>query len=394
MIELIVKSIRCLFLNKMRLILSISGIAVGVAAVIMIVSIGDYGTAALNNEIDSLGMGGTSIKGNDDSVPLTTKELNTIRSSEKVCSALPLIFESTNVFVENKRKDIYLWGLDNNADKTISLKIQSGRFFNSIDISKNARVCVVDQKFAENNFKEGNYKGKKIIINSGNSTDKYTVIGVIKTGNGLLENTMGGFIPEFVYIPFSTMQQNLSSNNFTQIIVKGKNSDTDYDKLGDNIIKTLERSSNRKNSYTAVNMAKQKQDMNSIIGIFSFVLSVAAAISLVVAGINIMNMMLISVKERTQEIGIKKSIGASDGIIVCEFLFEAAVINLIGCVTGLITGNLISFIFSVIFGLTFILRIDIIVLMLSFTFVLGVFFGIYPALKAASLKPVDALRYY
>ena len=394
MIEIILKSIRCLFLNKLRLILSISGIAVGVAAVTLMISIGDYGRAAVNNEIDSLGMGGTSIKGNDDSVPLTVRELDTIRSSENVSSVLPLVFEATNVSVDNRRKDVYLWGLDVNADKTISMKLISGRFFNSTDISKNARVCVVDQKFAENNFTKGNYRGKKIMINSGNSAENYTVIGVMKTGGGLLENTMGGLIPDFICIPYSTMQQNISSNNFTQIIVKGKSSDTDYDKLGDNIIKALERTGNRKNSYIAVNMAKQKQDMNSIIGIFSFVLSAAAAISLVVAGINIMNMMLISVNERTKEIGIKKSLGASDGVILCEFLFEAAVINLTGCITGLIVGNLISFVLSAVYGLTFILRIDIIVLMLSFTLLLGGFFGIYPALKAASLKPVDALRYY
>ena len=252
---------------------------------------------------------------------------------------------------------------------------------------------MVDSKFAVTNYGTENITGKTIAISSGGTTDRYEVIGIIKTGSGLLQNVMGSVIPDFVYIPYSTMQKNMSSNNFTQIVIKTDDNDS-YEALSEEVVQKIGKNSNYENAYTVNNLAKQKDSLEGIINIFSIVLSAIGAVSLIVAGMNIMNVMLVSVKERTREIGIKKAIGAKNSMIAAEFLAESAIISLCGGLLGIILGNAVMYIGGALFGLTILPQFDIIFVMLIFSAAIGAVFGIYPALKAARLKPVEALRYY
>ena len=381
MLEIYIKSIKNIFVNKSRALLTFFSIAVGVCAVIVTINIADMGHQALNNEINSLGINGIS---------LSVNELNEIKTLSYVRSAVPLMIETTEMYMNNDKKTICLWGIDNEADKTISLKLLNGRFFNSGDIASESRVCIIDEKLAEDSYSR---VGKTIVIRSGSKNEKYKIIGIIKTGSGILQNVMGSYIPNFIYVPYSTVQNDFSETNFSQIIVD-LNDQYDAEKTADSIIRYITGNLKTKTDYRINDLSKQKDDLDNIIIIFTIVLSAVGGISLIVAGINTMNIMLVNVKEKTREIGIKKALGARRKDIISEFLIIAAIISLIGCLSGILSGMVISYIISILFGLTLEFNIGIIALIIGFTVVSGTAFGIYPAIKASELDPVDALRYF
>lgn len=391
MLDLMINAIKVLFRKKGRTFLTLSGIIVGVASVIIINHISQCGNTALTDEIDGLGIGGITVSLKKQSAELSQNQLSTIQSLSYVDYAMPVMFEATDAYIREKKSSIYLWGIDKTAKDVISLQLLYGRFINSGDISSHAKNCMVDQMLAKEYYGTDHVVGKKILINSGGSGAEYEIVGVIKTGSGILQNIMGSYIPNFVYVPYTTMQNNIGSNNFSQIAVKIKN-EYDNEAAGQNIVKTMERNANINGAYSFTNMAKQKENISNIIRIFSVVLTAVGIISLFVAGLSIMNVMLVAVTERTKEIGIKKALGASRKVIVMEFLTESVVLTLIGAVIGIVFGILVSWIGAWSLGLTFILRIDIMIEILLFSLLVGAVFGIYPALKASKLKPVEALR--
>ena len=391
MFDLIVNSFKTLFRKRGRTTLTLIGIAVGVASVIIINNIGNCGNEALTGEINGLGIGGISVSLKKQSASLSKNELETIEALTYVDYAMPLVFESTDAYMRDTKTPVYLWGIDKSAKDIIALQLLEGRFINTTDISSASKICMIDSSLAEKTYGTLNVTGKKIFINSGGTSGEYTVIGVLKTGSGILQNIMGSYIPDFIYIPYSTMQNNLSSSNFTQIAVKLKDG-YDNEVSGNNIVKAIERKTNSGGAYTFTNLAQQKENISNILNIFTLVLSAIGMISLFVAGLSIMNVMLVSVNERTREIGIKKALGASRGIIVFEFLCESAVLTLLGGITGIVFGTAVSMAGVGIIGLTFSPRVDIIIETLVFCIVVGIIFGIYPAVKAARLRPVEALR--
>lgn len=385
---------RSLFRNIERTFLTLLGISIGVASVITIVYIGQSGAYAISGELDGLGMSGVAVGLSDYSGQniLSDKELSIIQSQPCVESAAPLIFETNTATVRNTTQNVYLWGIDYNAKDVISLSLTKGRFFNKNDVRSNAKVCMVDESFINSfNFISDNVLGKKIKISSGSTYMEYEIVGVIKTGSGLLQNIMGGYLPNFIYIPYTTMQENLNNNNYSQIAIRlYDNQNTN--ETGEKILTLLERNIGNKGVYTITDLAKQKENLNVIFNVVTTILSSIGTISLIVAGISIMTIMLVSVNERKREIGIKKAIGASRFLIMKEFLIEAIIVSLVGSFVGIALGFGISYAVSLFLGLAFQFRWDIIIYTLFCSLIFGVFFGIYPALKASTLKPVDALR--
>ena len=396
MFDILKSAIKNLGRKKMRSALTITGIAIGVASVILISSISECGTSAVNTEMDSLGLGGLTISVNSSvnsshSV-LSEDELEIVRDVQHVQQAMPLLMQNTKVNSHDSQSlDALVWGIDSKANQVISLQLLYGRMLNNVDIKSYNNVCLVDQTFAQNIYHRDNIIGKKISIFCGNVEEEFEVVGVIKTGSGLLQNLIGDYIPNFLYVPYTTLQNITGRGSFDQIAVRVEDN-YDVDEAGQSIVSTLSNKTGVVAGFSANNLVKQKDGLKNILNTVTVILSAVGAISLLVASLSIMTVMMVSVNERTREIGIKKSIGARRSTILFEFLLEAIFISLIGCFVGLIVGIGISFLGAYYVNVSLQLRKDIILLAVVFSLLSGVVFGVYPAAKASQLKPVDALR--
>lgn len=392
MIDVIRSAYHNLGRKKGRTVLTILGITIGVASVILIGNISQCGSNALTNELDSLGLNGLSIScQTGSSVTLKDTDLNLVKKCDGVDQATPLLMQSTTVSARETETKALVWGIDTTASQIVSIQILYGRMFTSKDISTNANVCLVDESFSRNAYMRSNIIGKHVSVQCGGALEDFEVIGVIKTGSGLLQNMLGNYIPTFVYVPYTTMQTASGRSSFDQIAVKIDPS-SDLDSTGKAIVATLNQNNGTTDTFVSNNLAEQKDGLDNILNIVTLILSAVGAISLLVASLSIMTVMLVSVSERTREIGIKKAIGAKRKDIMLEFMLEAIFISIFGCAVGIVLGYGISYAGASLFGITLGTRWDIFVLSIIFSLSTGTIFGVYPAIKASALKPVDALR--
>ncbi|MDE6763880.1 MAG: ABC transporter permease [Oscillospiraceae bacterium] len=389
MTDIIHSGFRCLFRSKLRSFLTIAGIAVGVMSVVVVSSIGEIGKASINSELSGMGMDSLVVSVQSGAVnKLTEEELDKIKSLDTVENAMPLMSIITSGEIKNDRVTVMTWGVNEDADNVIDLEVIHGRLLNRGDILENNNVCVIDEAIALEHYKRTNIVGKNIKINIGGIPTDFEVVGVVKNGVNTLQNMLGGFIPDFVYVPYSVMQSGLGRNNFDQITVKLDDVTRSVETAA--AVKTV--LSGNGSDFSVDNLLSQKEKMNNILSIATAALSAVAGISLVVSGISIMTVMLVSVSERTGEIGIKKSVGASRGIILTEFLFESELITLIGSLAGIVSGMLISSAICSAVGSPAALNLKLCGTVMLIALAVGGCFGAYPAYKAASLNPVDALR--
>lgn len=393
MIDTLRISFRNLGRKKSRSALTIMGIAIGVASVVMIASLGEIGKYTINQEIDDLGAGGLMVSGNSKTAgtQLTAGHLDAIRQSGTVDSAIPVIVDYTKTYMRGLMMDSVIWGIDYGANQVITLDTMHGRLITKNDVAANKRICVIDQNIAQAYYKRDNIVGKGIELQFSSGKVEFEVVGVVASGGNMLQGLMGNFIPSFVYIPYTTMQELMGKDTFDQIAVSVR-SGVDEDVAGAKLVTVANQVSGVRSGFKAENMQGQKQKFNGILNIVTLILSAIAGISLVVAGLSIMTMMLVSVGERTREIGIKKSIGANRQNILCEFLVEAFTISLIGSLTGTAVGLLLVVLGCLPLGMPVLINMQLIVFCILFSVVIGVIFGVHPAMVASKLNPVEALR--
>lgn len=387
MFDTLSKGMRCVFRNKLRSFLTILGIAVGVTSVVLVSSIGEIGTAAIDSELSEMGMDSLVISASE----LNENDLQAVKAVSNVSDAMPLMNKVTTVSMRNKTTSAMVWGVNEDADKVVNLEIKYGRLLNRGDIAQKNHVCVIDEAIANDMYKRGNITGKTIEVLINGNQAEFEIVGVVRSGVNTLQNMLGGFIPDFVYIPYSVMQDYTNSYKFDNITVK-LNDKTDSGNAAQ-VIENMLNVSKEKTGVKVENLLQQKEKMNNIMNIASVALSVVAGISLIVSGISIMTVMLVSVSERTREIGIKKSIGATTYAIMYEFLLESVLITLIGGVIGFVIGAGLSALMCLAVGLPAAVNVNTAISVLIISVATGVLFGVYPARKAAMLRPVDALRH-
>lgn len=389
-------SVQTLKANKFRSLLTVMGIVIGISSVIIIVSIGKSGRAAISKQLEQLGSNGINIKLKSGDIEyrdlLTEDDVEYILNNvSEVKSITPVFNEFGTVKTSYRDRDVYILGVNKDFKDVFNIKLLWGRLINDTDTLSLQNVVVIDNILARRLFHRENAVGRKLKLIINKKTVMLTIIGIINSENAMLDDLFGDQIPAFVYMPYTTIQRLSDSKSIDQISIKTLDNHN-LDNIGIRIVGLLERKHRNQNKYYAENMLKEKEKMNNIIHIITFIIVSIAAISLVVGGIGIMNIMLVSVSERTREIGIRKAVGAKKKDILGQFLIEAVILTSAGGFIGVLSGLSISMAVSYITGFSFHISVPAICIAILFSAAIGIVFGVYPAKKAADLQPMDALR--
>ncbi len=389
-------SIAKAFLNilrcRTRSLLTMSGIAIGVLSVVLISTVGAVGTQQVDSTLVTMGVNTLLVQTSDNTVSLTITDesADAVRRVEGVTDVMPLMASMTEAKMIGKRLDAYVWGVDRTADRLISLEAKHGRLITSADTSSAAKICVMDEAFALETYGRSNIVGKTVTIFLGGRYHDFEIVGIASTGLSGIQNMLTNIVPGFMYIPITTMQQLCGRSTYDRLAVK-------IDSMDDaavisSVKSALDNLSGSTDGFTVNNLLSQKKQLDDILSIVTASLSLVAGISLVVSGISVMTTMMMSVGERTHEIGIKKSIGARNADICLEFLTESVLLTLMGGTAGTIGGLLISWTGCLMLGVPFAVSWVSLLISSGAAAIIGAIFGAYPAYKAATMKPVDALR--
>lgn len=378
--------------KKKRSLLTTLGIAIGVYSVLIIAIIGLSGKELLNNELGKLGFNCITISASDKQLnQLSSAEIEYLKELPEVDMAAPLVVNMGQISTRGFVGDAVVCGIDKNTSQIVQVKLQHGRMFTSGELAGSSRVCIVDESLAKAFYKRSNIIGKQISINLGEREESFEVIGISGSSGGALTNIVGDYVPSFVYLPYTTQMEFTGRSAIDQVFLQ-LDPEQDYESFGNQISQTLSRRAGYMNLYRHSNLAMQKDKLNNIFQIVTLILMAIGSISFLVSGLNIMTIMLSSVKERTREIGIKKAIGACRFDIMWEFLMDAFGLAFAGCASGfaavLITVGLAAWIFK----LPLVMPLTVILAIFLFSVTISVIFGVYPALIAARMHPVDALR--
>ena len=389
----ILSTLTSIFRSRTRSLLTMAGIAVGVFSVVLVSTVGTIGTQEVSSTLVTMGVDTLLVQAANKSVSvtLTDDDVSTVRRIDGVNDVMPLMASMTEAKMIGRRLDCYVWGVDRSADRLISLEAKHGRLVNNSDCAANLKVCVIGEQFAQRSYGRSNIVGKKLNIFLGGKYHEFEIIGVASSGLSSLQGMLSNIMPGFMYIPISTMQQLTGRSTYDKLAVKLTDMETDITVV-EAVSSALDRANNTTDGYIVNNLLSQKAQLDDILSIVTTALSLVAGISLAVSGISIMTTMLMSVTERTREIGIKRSIGATSFDICREFLAESVLLTILGSAAGTAAGLLISGIGCVIAGVPFQVNLAMIGIAALASGAVGALFGAYPAYKAASLDPVEALR--
>jgi putative ABC transport system permease protein len=395
---------RALARNKTRAALTMLGIIIGVSAVIVMVSIGQGAQATVQAQIESMGtnllfvsagsqnVGGVrSGAGDTGTNTLTVEDLEAIRREVPSVSIVsPVVNSRSQLVAGNQNWSTSIQGVSEQFPEIRKWTVASGDFFTDSDVRSAARVVVIGQTIADNLFPGTDAVGQTLRI----SNMPFRVVGVMARKG---QDPQGRDQDDAAFAPYTSVQKKLLGNTRVQVAyVSAVSQDATYTaqvQIGELLRQRHKLGAGAPDDFTVRNMSDVAEAANETNSVMTMLLGSIAGVSLVVGGIGIMNIMLVSVTERTREIGIRMAIGARSSAVRTQFLIESIVLSLTGGFTGIVLGVLVSVGVPLLLGWPTLVSTASIVGSVLFSAAVGIFFGYYPARKAAALDPIEALRY-
>lgn len=385
--------------NKLRSFLSVLGVTVGVAAVIAMLAIGFGAQKQVEKSLAALGTNLLTVRsvsrsqgialGADAATRFTLEDLEALKRLEGVKAVVPYVSGRAQVVYQNRNWNTSVYGCNTDYPRVRDSVPDNGRFFTQTEDHLRAKVAVLGAAVANELFPDENPVGKWIKVNRVN----FQVVGVLP------EKGAQGFrnVDDQIVVPLSTAMHRLLGRDYiNNFDIQAENADAVtavQEEISPLLVKLHRLPPSQEDVFEVRNMADIQKAASETIRTFSFLLGSIAVVSLLVGGIGIMNIMLVLVMERTHEIGLRKALGAEDRDIMTQFLVEAVLICVLGGLIGIGIGSLISFLIALLAGWSILITVQSILLAFTFSVLVGIIFGLWPARRAAHLLPIEALRY-
>jgi putative ABC transport system permease protein len=385
------------------------GIIIGVSSVITIITVGNSGKDFIIDFVNEIGGQSLNISasGKDatDSDKITDSDIDSIRKLDIIENVSPMSAKVTNVSTQHISGFALMQSANHEFQEIMSLKMLYGRYYTEYECNAQSRVAVVDSSTALAFFGREDAVGESIELSIEDSVISFKIIGVYSLkSTEYMEGAMSSLMDSFMansdnrafgrlIIPISVVQAVNGTDVYKNCYITTQDIEK-LDQAGEQAVSVLAARHNNfdRDVYVATNMASLVDMLETIINIFTIFISAVGAISLVVGGIGVMNIMLVSVTERTREVGIRKALGARTRTILVQFLTESIIICLIGGIIGMAISMSISSVLANFMGVPLSIKVSTVLVAIGFSSAIGMFFGIYPARKAAKMMPIDALR--